>query len=195
MTRIYTQREINGLLIPGIIRNDSYFFVDLKVYEDGTIDCWELTDLKTFIDKLNSGWVKTIIPNGKSISIHGLGGWVIDNGVWKYDKQGFFDNVVSTVKTLNPQMTNLYQKVDKKINGVTIRENRNSNIYTKKDEKDFFSKKILGNGFHLFYLYENKYYLSRVIAYKDGRIEISNIPNPIFISYEEFKKLKIGPTE
>ena len=109
LTKVARTRLIEGVAIPAIIHNDSYFFVDLTVYSDATVECWELTDLNLFKQKLGQGWVKISIPNGKNISIHGLGSWKIDDGKWLFDKESFYEYVASIIKKLNPEGRNFYK--------------------------------------------------------------------------------------
>lgn len=187
MTRVYRTRVIEGVSVPAVIHNDSYFFVDLTVYEDGTIECWELTDLELFGNKLKKGWVKTSIPDGKSISVHGLGEWEISKGEWLFNEKTFFEYVFSLVKKLNPQMQNLYKIYEKKINGVRIMESGRGTVFRehRRHELDPFPKKINGDGFDLFFREADKYFLVRLIAFADGKIRIERLPEPIEFDMRE----------
>ncbi len=71
--RIKRTRELKGVNCPAFIHSSSYFFVNLKVYEDGIVDCWDTVDLPPFEDKVRSGWLETSTPYGEDIRIHGLG--------------------------------------------------------------------------------------------------------------------------
>ncbi|MFD1905883.1 hypothetical protein ACFSQ7_20480 [Paenibacillus rhizoplanae] len=47
MRAIRRTKTVEGTSIPGIIHNGgSYFYINVDVYEDGMVNCWELTDLK-----------------------------------------------------------------------------------------------------------------------------------------------------
>lgn len=46
MHRIKRQKAIEGTRNPGIIKNGQYYYINLDVYEDGMVNCWELVDLK-----------------------------------------------------------------------------------------------------------------------------------------------------
>lgn len=52
MQRIKRQKAIEGTRIPGIIKNGQYYYINLDVYEDGMINCWELVDIKGLEEKL-----------------------------------------------------------------------------------------------------------------------------------------------
>ena len=126
--KIDRKRIIEGRFVPGVINNGgSYFFINLQVFEDGLVDCWEMVDLDMFRTKLNSGWVSTIIPNGKRLSIHHLGSWTVENGNWIFDKDSYFKHIKAVIKDLNPEFTNLYNyfgsttKKNGKVNVLTLR--------------------------------------------------------------------------
>ncbi len=75
MGKIYYNRRIEGVNIPCIIRNGSYFYTALSVYEDGMIDCWHAVDLKGFRRELERGWVVAQASGDKSFSVSGIGGF------------------------------------------------------------------------------------------------------------------------
>ena len=85
LTTISRTEVIDGFSIPGIIFNLQYHFIDLQVYRDGLVYCWEMVDLNLFKKKLIRNWVVTSIPDKEHISIFSLGNWQIDKGEWFYD--------------------------------------------------------------------------------------------------------------
>ncbi|GGV72287.1 hypothetical protein GCM10010294_32660 [Streptomyces griseoloalbus] len=75
-----THRMADGVRVPGtwrhaFIRNFDYHLIDLFIYADGLIDCWELVTLEEFEEKLRSGWVATELPEGAQASAHELARW------------------------------------------------------------------------------------------------------------------------
>ena len=40
MSKVYRRQLVEGVTIPAIIHNGSYFLIDMAVYEDGTVSCW-----------------------------------------------------------------------------------------------------------------------------------------------------------
>lgn len=191
LTNISRTKIIEGKSIPAFIHNMDYFYVDLDIYEDGIVSCWETTDLNLFKQKLKKGWVKTFIPDGKSISIHGLGSWEISNGNWIFDKDSFYEYVREIIKEMNPQMQNLYKVIEKKINGVTIMENSQGNIYreNKRFEHDIFPEKINGDSFHLFYKENDEYFVVRLAVFADEKLEINNLQQKLELDLKGVKKL------
>ena len=152
--KIERKRVLKGRFIPAVINNGgSHFFINLPVYEDGLIDCWEMVDLDLFKAKLNSGWVSPIIPNGKALSIHHLGSWEVKSGTWLFDKDSFYQHVKNVLIDLNPDLTNLYNchgttskrvgKVNASIfgisKGVPVRKEDEASYFTKEFQRRSFS--------------------------------------------------------
>jgi hypothetical protein len=76
MLQIYRNGE-NGEIIRGkglsaFIHNGDYYETIIGVFEDGTIDCWELVNFEEFKNKVSQGWVVTEVPKGARISCHHL---------------------------------------------------------------------------------------------------------------------------
>jgi hypothetical protein len=169
-------KRLDGVAIPAFIRNGQYFFVDLHVFEDGVVECWELTDLPLFGQKLQKGWVRVAVPDGESISIHGLGAWKIAQSRWLYDANRFYEHVLSLVKEMNPSMSNLYQYRERKINGVIIGENAKGQPYREKKPGEIFSERVKGSSTTVFYQQRNQYYLVELTVFADESVEISRLP-------------------
>ena len=54
------------------IHNWHYYETIIGVFEDGTIDCWELVNFEEFKTQVAQGWVVTQVPKGARISCHHL---------------------------------------------------------------------------------------------------------------------------
>lgn len=190
-TKVYRKQIIEGYSIPAIIHNGSYFFVDLDVYEDGRVQCWNFEDFEHFEKDVQRGWVVLNIPDNNEISIHSLGTWTIGNGNWQFTKDTFIEYVKELIKDLNPNLDNIYKYRQKKINGITIAENGNGTIFKehRKTPNDIFPKRIDGAGINLFYKINDAFYLVKVNIFQDGSLELSRLEDPIKLSIEEFEKL------
>lgn len=82
LNKIYKEKDgkvVRGASIPIFIHNDLFFPSDLKIYEDGTIDCWSLVDFDGFKEKVESGWVVTTLPEGSRVSYTHLGSFTATN--------------------------------------------------------------------------------------------------------------------
>ncbi|MCP4132442.1 MAG: hypothetical protein GY754_15830 [bacterium] len=192
LPKIYRKQIIEGVSIPGIIHNSSYYFVDFEVYEDGRVNCWNFEDFDHFKKDVHRGWVITTIPDGEAISIHGLGAWKLQNGNWDYTGDSFIEYVLSIIKNLNPKMENIYKYSKKQVNGITIGENGGGTIY--KEDGKFanspFAEKIKGEGTNLFYqTAKGKFVLVRLDAYPDSTITINRLPKPINIDIKQLEKM------
>lgn len=113
MGRIYRKQKIEGVTVPAIIHNGSYFLIQLGVYEDGTISCWDKCDLNKFCEKLNKGWVTPAVPDGKFLSVNSLGIYKVESGRWNYDIDGFDGYIGDIVKSINPEMANIYHTTER----------------------------------------------------------------------------------
>lgn len=200
LTTITRTEVLEGFSIPGIIHNMQYHFTDLQVYSDGLISCWEMVDLSMFKDKLNKGWVVTSIPDGEAISIFSLGHWKIEQGEWQHTKETLYDYVYSLVKKLNPTLENLHN-----YNGNNSKMVGKANVakhfmptpkpYHFDDSNSFFSNRINGEKFHFFYRNDdNKTYLAELSIYKNGNIEITNLPKKKIYKFEDLNDLTKNET-
>ncbi|MBC9930159.1 DUF7638 domain-containing protein [Chitinophaga qingshengii] len=190
-TTVYRKQVVEGFSIPAIIHNGSYFFVDIAVYADGRVDCWNFEDLEHFKKDVKRGWVEVAIPDNEAISIHGLGSWIITNGSWLFNRDSFIDYVLSLIKTLNPRMENIYQYREKMVGNVRIGDSANGSIYKehKRSANDLFPDKIGGQGIHLFYKVADAYYLINVVVFSDLTIGLHRLENTVSLTLPEFEEL------
>lgn len=190
-TKVYRQKTVEGFSIPAIIRNGSYFFVDLDVYEDGRVNCWNFEDFEHFKKDVRRGWVKLSIPDNEEISINGLGAWTITGGVWIFEQESFIDYVLSLIKKLNPKLKNIYQHSMKKVNGVTISERGNGTIYkTHYDTPDdVCPDKIDGKSTNLFYKVKDEYHLVQLNIFADQTLRLSRLEETVELSFPELEEL------
>lgn len=189
--KVYRKKIIEGYSIPAIIHNGYYYFVDLDVYEDGRVQCWNFKDLEHFEKDVQRGWVVSNIPDKNEISIYSLGAWTIENGNWQFTKDTFIEYVKSLIKELNPNLDNLYKYRQKKINGVTIGENGDGTIYKehRQSPMDMFPKRIDGEGINLFYKMNDGYHLVKVNIFQDDSLVLSRLEAPVTLTITEFESL------
>lgn len=188
--RVYKIQEIQGVSIPAIIQNGGYHFVDLDIYENGRVYCWNFHDFEIFKQEIDSEWVVLSIPDGENISIFNLGSWKIKKSEWIFNKNSFIAYVESLIREMNPQWKNIYAYVEKKIGEITIGENGEGKIYKEKySDNPFDTKKIDGKKLNLFYKADNVYHLVKVLAFADRTLQITRLETPFEVNFEEFKKL------
>lgn len=170
--KISRQKTVEGTQIPGIIHNMQYFYINLDVYEDGMMNCWELVDLDGLKEKLEIGWLVPSIPDGENISIHGLGAYKIITGSWNYDKNSYYEYIKKAIERLNPNLNNIYtvSEEEKKL----LEQRRISYSPEAKDfyvKSELFYQTVEGNGFPIFMKHEGCCYLANLVVYQDGCVK------------------------
>lgn len=105
-------REQNGEKIYGksrlvFIHNLHYFLTELKIYEDGKIDCWDLVDFEEFKQKLSEGWIETSVPDGQEIDLHSLGSITIKNPTFFVGKEELIKEVQDIIHELKGEPTTM----------------------------------------------------------------------------------------
>lgn len=113
MGKVFRHQRIEGVTISGIIRNGGYFWQDMAVYEDGTVSIWDKIDLDDVPQKIASQKLVFSVPDGKGLSVHGLCSLEIVSAKWNYDEQSYFEHIVETVKSINPEMENIYKTTER----------------------------------------------------------------------------------
>ncbi len=181
--RISRTKIVDGVVTPAFIHNSAHYFINLQVYADGLVNCWELLDLALFAKKLESGWVRTSVPDGKSISVHGLGSWTVAGGRWQVTAAGMRARVRKLVKQLNPRLENLHDcggrttidgpgKMRTSILGSPrerpVREVLDGHRTRRHD----------GDHLSIFVRQNTVTYLADLRAFADGTIELGRLPDP-----------------
>jgi hypothetical protein len=189
-TKVYRQQVQEGFSIPAVIHNGSYYFVDLDVYENGRVYCWNFEDFASFQQDVQRGWVVPNIPDGEAISIHGLGKWRIENGDWQFDQQNFSGYVEGLIRELNPSWQNIYTHREQRIEGVVVGESGSGTVYKKNPPASFFSERIDGARINLFYRHEAAYYwLVQVNVFADGTLQLARLEAPVTLTLAELERL------
>ncbi len=189
-TKVYRKQIIEGYSIPAFIKNGSYFFADLHVYENGRVECWNFEDFEHFKNDVNRNWVVLNVPDNNKISIHGLGSWTINEGEWLFNKESFIEYVQNLIKELNPNLENIYKYSEKTINGVRVGESGSGTVYkeNKRHPNDFFPEKINGQSLNLFYKDTDSFNLVKVNIFRDNTIQLSRLENPVDLTLEGFEQ-------
>jgi len=146
-------REQNGKKIYGksryifINNGGSYFLTDLKIYEDGKIDCWDLIDFEEFKQKLTDGWIKTSVPDGKEISIHSLGGITVKNATFFVKQEELVKEVQDILHELRgePQTWQICQKMFDEYNENPTDENKEKLKIAYENIPEYLRHYVLGD--------------------------------------------------
>ena len=113
MGKVYRKQRIEGVTVPAIIHNGQYFWLNMAVYEDGTVSCWNKTDLSDVPYQLKRGWLTPLVPEGKGLSVYGLCWLEIAKADWKFNNESYFKFIEETVRSINPEMANIYRTTER----------------------------------------------------------------------------------
>ena len=188
-TRVYRQQVLEGFSVPAFIHNGTYYFVNLEVYEDGRVECWNFEDFVSFQRDVHRGWVVVDIPDGEAISIHGLGTWQITQGQWDFTKQTFITYVEGLIQALNPGWQNIHRYSERRVEGVVVGENGGGTIYKKQEPASFFSPKVDGASLNLFYRQGALYWLVQVNVFADASMQLARLAHPLALTLAELEQL------
>lgn len=180
--RIARTKTIDGLVTPAFIHNAQHHFINLEVYADGLVNCWELVDLALFRESLASGWVTPRVPDGQEIRVHGLGGWKIANGRWALSNDDLYRRVTDLVRALNPRLENLHDcggQTFENVGGVKVSIlGSASEQPIRMSEPGPFAQRIKGDNMSVFVRAGDLLYLADLRAFADGVIELGRLPSP-----------------
>ncbi|MHA7967763.1 DUF7638 domain-containing protein [Paenibacillus sp. CAU 1782] len=174
MQQIRRKKEVEGLAVPGIIQNGGqHFYINVDVYEDGMCNCWELVDLAGLKSKLSSGWLTPAVPDGDSLSIHGLGSFQISSGSWNFDRKGYYDFIEGKIRELNPGFENIYRITDaqkKRMEARRISHSPTAEHFYPVSE--LFYQTVSGSSFFMFMKLEGCNHLVNLVVYANGTVGI-----------------------
>jgi len=106
-SRIQDDVEIPGMYTHAFIRNGWYFVSEIKVYQDGMIDCWDLVDFEGFKQKIMQGWVVTTLPNNAPVSVSPLVRFIATEIQTFVKEDEFIKEVADAIEELNGRPTSM----------------------------------------------------------------------------------------
>ncbi len=188
MNKVYRRQRIEGTVVNGIIKNGSYFLSLFGVYEDGVVNCWHKNDLWQFEDELKRQCVVPSVPVGKSLSIFQLGNFVIQEAQWLYNEAGYYNHIKDVVKSLNPEMQNLYRTTKREVEkwkNHHVKFTAEFTPFRLKHEMGYST--IDGDKCYIFYRENGKLYLIMLSVYEDGMLQIGLQEK--YYTWEEIEKM------
>lgn len=111
--------EVDGIAVPGFIRNGRYFFTEISVFADGIFDCWGGVDLDFLGRKFAQGWICPGALVGEEISVHDLMAAKVVACEWEFSVVAYHERLRACLSELNPAGQDL---VDFEGEDVEIRE-------------------------------------------------------------------------
>ena len=190
MGKVYRRQRIEGVTVPAVIHNRQYFWLNMAVYEDGTISCWEKTDLCDVIRQLERGWLTFGVPAGSALSVHGLCTLDIISANWKFDNESFRQFIETTVRSINPEMANIYETTPRekeKWKGLPVSLSASPTPF-KAGEK-FCCQTLDGEQMNVFLRHNGEILLTSVTAYSDGTFSVDSLDGEEYISTERIREL------
>lgn len=181
MGAVYYKKLIEGVSVPAVIHNSNYFLIQMAVYEDGTVSCWHRSDLEQFREDLGRGWVVPAVPAGKSLSIHGLGSFPVLEARWKYGSRSYYYHIRDIVRSLNPEMANLYRMTKReKDKWEKARVTWWAKPIHCKLKEGLGYKLLDGDSGYIFYRAEGRLHLTPLTAYEDQSLWIDAADGRLF---------------
>lgn len=124
-----------------------------------------------------------------------MGNWQIDKGEWYYNKETFYNYIDSLVTKLNPKRENLFDCKGRTTNLIgTVQVSRFSSpnplsFYISK-QHEVFPERTNGKRFTIFFRDEDeKLYLTDISIFKNGHVEIAQLPSKREFQFSDLKKL------
>ena len=111
---VYRKERVEGRSFFGIIKNGSYFFSNLAIYEDGIVSAWKKFDIYQFEKALERKWVVSFIEDNENLDIYGVGVFEILESQWLH-KNDYYEYIKSILKEMNPEMENIYKTTQREI--------------------------------------------------------------------------------
>jgi hypothetical protein len=106
-SRIQDGIEISGMYTLAFIHNGSYFVSEIRVYQDGMIDCWDLVDFEGFKQKIKQGWVVTMLPHNAPVAVSRLGRFTATEIKSALKEEEFIKEVADAIEELNGRPTSI----------------------------------------------------------------------------------------
>ncbi len=189
MTNVYYKRKVEGISVPAIILNGSYYYTDMPVYEDGSLDCWNRIGLQELKMKLDTKWIVTEIPQGKELSIFSLGAYKVLEGDWTYDSTSFHEYIHQCVRQMNPEMVGLFEESTlTKEKWKKYRVSFKASPTPFKITNDFGYDTVDGESMKLFYRTDQGWLLSKLTLFADQTASLDSMPDQ-FLTLEEVDDL------
>lgn len=188
MGKVFRNQRIEGVTIPAVIRNGGFFWQSMAVYEDGTVSVWEKVDLEDVPQKIASKKLMFSVPEGGELSIFQLCRLKITSAEWNYDEQSFYGHIVDTVRSINPEMANIYKTTPRE--QAKWKEHRvgfSASPTPCKLGARFGYELLKGDDAHIFLRIDGKLLLTEMYCYKDETFSIDGLDG--FFTFHDIENM------
>lgn len=188
MGKVYRQQRVEGVTIPAIIKNGNYFWHSMAVYEDGAVSVWEKVDLDAVPQKIANNKLCFQVPVGAELSVFELCRLKITSAEWNFNEQSFYEHIVDTVKSMNPEMENIYKTTPREHSKWKEHHICFSASPTPCKLGASFGYELLkGDSAHIFLRKDGKLLLTELYCYKDETFSIDGLDD--FFAFEDIERM------
>jgi hypothetical protein len=190
--KVYYKHSFEGVTVPAIIQNGSYFYIDMPVFENGVFDSWKRHSLDELEQQLDKHWLVTAIPEGKSIRIHQLGDYNIIEAEWAHSPASYVKYIHDTVKAMNAEMVGLFKESagqQKKWDERKVGFIAHDKPYKIDGKYKFGYDRISGDSSKLFRRDGAGWVLASIVAYADGSLSLDG---ETMLSIEDVERLFVA---
>ena len=192
MGKVYRKQTVEGVTVPAIIKNGTYYWHSMAVYEDGTVSCWKKVDLGDVQAVLDSKWLQFSVPDGQMLSVFELCCLKIISAKWRFDSKSYLNYIEDTVRSLDPEMANIYkttQREHDKWEKYRVGFTADPTPCKLKGKQGNFGYDLLGgNNAHIFLDNGGELLLTELYAYNDGTFFVDGLSEE-YLSFEEITRL------
>lgn len=180
MGKVYRQQIIEGVTIPSIIHNMHYYWNNMAVYQDGTVNCWKRVNLDMVPEVIQSGWLVPQVPVGQKLSIFELGNFPIEKAEWQFNDKRYFAYIEQTVRSMNPDMENVYKTTQKELESIKkYRTFGNAESTPFKQGTVAQGGRLDGKTANIFYQ-GDEFILTSITAFRDRTLQIDAVGEEYF---------------
>ena len=183
--------RVRGVVLPAFIFNLDHHLENLAVYADGLVDAWDLLDRPLFEAKVRAGVVTTAVPDGGTLSVHGLGRWVVQDGRWEHTDDALLARVDAAVRELNPDLTNLHDcggSTTHTVEGVEVSKLGIPEASPVRVQREHLSAPTPpvwhGSSLSVFVREGDELCLADLRVFEDGCVELGRLPVPRVLDRE-----------
>lgn len=94
------------------IHNWDYHLTEIRIFADGSVDCWGVVDFEGFVRKVRDGWVVTRLPEGARVHIAPLGTFIVNDVFTEVPEEEFVKEVADVIARLQGKETSVDRCLD-----------------------------------------------------------------------------------
>ncbi|PQO40218.1 hypothetical protein [Blastopirellula marina] len=182
---------VDGIAVPGFIRNGRYFFTEISVFADGIFDCWGGVDLDFLARKFAQGWICPGAFVGEEISVHDLMAAQVVACEWDFSAEAYHKRLLGYLADLNPTSQDL---VDFEGEDVDIRDGvrwaKVGMIRTTPLQLNKQDSSPPGDSRNILVRHDGQTFLTVMRIYADGQVDIHpRFDEERFVSVDELGAL------